>query len=122
MKDPVSVVTHFNNRFTSFLYKIILNENGPFGKVIQYYYRLEYQVRGAPHIHMKIWVKDAQVFGKNSEEVIIEFVQNHITCELPDEQKNPILFDLVNRYQMHRCSNSCKRFITRNSKCFTTCR
>jgi hypothetical protein len=23
---------------------------------------------------------------------------------------------------MHRCSNSCKRFITKNSKCFTTCR
>lgn len=23
---------------------------------------------------------------------------------------------------MHRCSNSCKRFITKNNKCFTTCR
>lgn len=34
VKDPISVSTHFHNRFSTFLNQVILNENGPFGKVI----------------------------------------------------------------------------------------
>lgn len=79
-------------------------------------------MRGAPHVHMKIWVKDAPVYGVDSEEIILEFIQKYISCELPDEKLNPMLFDLVSKYQAHRCSASCKRFITKGGKCFTKCR
>jgi hypothetical protein len=37
VRDPVSVSTHFQNRFICFLNNVILNENGPFEKVNKYF-------------------------------------------------------------------------------------
>jgi len=120
--DPISVSTHFQNRFSSFLKTVILNPKGPFGKVAHYFYRLEYQARGAPHIHMKIWLNNAPIFGINSNDEIIAFIEKHITCELPDESQNPILFELVNKFQFHRCRSHCKRIQFYKGKCFVGCK
>jgi hypothetical protein len=71
---------------------------------------------------MKVWIKDAPIYGKDTEDKIIDFIEKHITCELPDENKNPKLFDLVTKYQYHKCTGSCKRFVNKNKKCYTICR
>jgi hypothetical protein len=44
----------FENRWRAFLNTVILDPQGPVGIVTDYFWRLEYQARGAPHIHMKI--------------------------------------------------------------------
>ena len=93
--DPVTVTSQFEQRYRAFLNNIILDKNGPLGEVEHYYCRLEWQARGAPHIHAKLWCKNAKVLGKDPDEEVLAFIQKYITCELPDEKINPELYKLV---------------------------
>ena len=42
----------------------------PVGQITDYFYRVEFQQRGSPHIHGLFWVKGAPQYGKSSEEEI----------------------------------------------------
>lgn len=42
--DPICATIFFEKRWQSFLNEIILNKEGPFGEVNNYFYRIEYQV------------------------------------------------------------------------------
>ena len=72
----------FEQRWRSFFNQVIKSNNGPLGEVIHYYWRLEILARGAPHIHMKLWIKDAPIIGVNSEEEILGFIRKHKSCSL----------------------------------------
>ena len=82
-KNPAAVSIYFEHRFSKFLKTVILNKNGPLGEVTNWVWRLEYQSRGAPHIHMKLWIKDAPIIGEEGvtdEEVsysIIKYYSNY---------------------------------------------
>jgi len=110
----------FEQRWRSFFNQVIKSNNGPLGEVIHYYWRLEIQARGAPHIHMKLWIKDAPIIGVNSEEEILGFIRKHISCSLAED--NPELNELVLRFQSHKCTKSCMRVFFRGKKAFTKCR
>ncbi|MCP4491608.1 MAG: AAA family ATPase [Gammaproteobacteria bacterium] len=120
--DPVTVTNQFELRFRSFLNEIILDKDGPLGQVEHFYWRLEYQMRGAPHIHMKLWIKDCPILGKETDEKILDWIQKRITCVLPNPQKNPQLSNLVKQYQTHSCTASCRRSVKRSGRWFMQCR
>lgn len=40
-----------------------MSNAAPLGEVADWFYRVEYQQRGSPHIHMLIWLEDAPVYG-----------------------------------------------------------
>lgn len=61
--------------------------------------------RGAPHVHMLLWVKGAPVAGKDSDEDVIDFLKDKISCHDPPKDANPILHRLVNTYQRHRSAS-----------------
>lgn len=107
--EPGLVAYYFNQRFNSFFAKVLFAHNGPIGKVTGYFWRREYQSRGAPHMHIKLWINGAPIIGVDKEEDVINFIDNHITCALPDPIKEPILYDLVIRFQIHHCTESCIR-------------
>ena len=50
------------------------------GKIADWFYRVEYQQRGSPHIHMFIWLKNAPKFGKDSDCDAVSFIDKIITC------------------------------------------
>ena len=79
------------------------------GEVTHYFWKQEYQSRGAPHYHVFLWIKDAPVIGVDSEHAIAEWINNRITCHIPDEKDSPELYHLVTKYQLHKCSNYCRR-------------
>ena len=56
----------------------------PIGEIADYFYRVEFQQRGSPHIHGLFWVKEAPHFEKNSNEDIVKFVDKYITCQKSD--------------------------------------
>ena len=66
---------------------------------MDYFYRVEFQQRGSPHIHGLFWVKQAPQYEKNPNEEIVAFVDEYITCQKPDSSSE--MEDLVN-LQMHR--------------------
>ena len=90
------------------LFKTII-EGGALGKVDHYCIKKEYQARGAPHYHFLLWIHDAPVAGVDPPEKVLAWIEKRITCQIPNKDKEPELYDLLTRYQMHKCSAYCKK-------------
>jgi hypothetical protein len=65
-----------------------------FGKLKELIERFEFQLRGAIHSHCLLWTQ------KSVADMLAE---NHIRADIPDPEKEPRLYDLVIRYQIHVC-------------------
>ena len=83
-----------------------MSSAAPLGKIADWFYRVEYQQRGSPHIHMLIWLEDAPVYRCNNDSDVTTFIDKIITCKKPDN--DPELVLLVNR-QMHRHCQTCRK-------------
>ena len=70
------------------------------GKVEHYYWKKEYQSRGAPHYHVLLWVQDAPVMGKDPPEKVLAWIRERVTCHIPDQKNNPELHRMETRYQL----------------------
>ena len=103
-KDPVTCSRYFDHRVQEFLNTILKSSCEPVGKVLDYFYRVEFQQRGSPHIHMLVWVEDAPTLETNSEEEIIRFVDQYLTCST-DNEKTANLVNL----QSHKHSRTCRK-------------
>ena len=103
-KDPVTCSRYFDHRVQEFLNTILKSSSEPIGKVLDYFYRVEFQQRGSPHIHMLVWVENAPTLETKSEEEIIEFVDQYLTCN-SDNEKTANLVNL----QSHKHSRTCRK-------------
>ena len=104
--DPVTCARHFDYQVNQFLGSFLLSSLEPLGKISDWFYRVEYQQRGSPHIHMVIWVPGAPEYQVQSDTEVTAFIDKIITCHKPTD--NPQLLDLVNR-QVHRHSHTCHK-------------
>ncbi|CAG9807951.1 unnamed protein product [Chironomus riparius] len=115
--DPVTCSLYFDHKFKE-LFKTLKNTNeGPFGKykILQHYYRIEFQHRGSPHVHMILWLNDAPTFDADKPHLfhhIEEFIDNIISTSSDD----PNVQDFV-KYQYHKCSRTCKKKTRGNTSC-----
>lgn len=111
--NPVTACRMFENRVNAFISTVIMSQAKPIGDVKDYFIRTEFQSRGWPHIHCLFWCTDAPPFLKNdpNNETFIHYVDKHISCVLPDEETDPVLFELVTSVQLHskNHSRSCKK-------------
>ena len=57
--NPVFVACHFQYRLEVFFKEIVLN--GPLGKVKYHVIRVEFQVRGSPHVHICVGTKPCSI-------------------------------------------------------------
>ena len=87
-KNILTATLNFNNRVQEFIKHIIMNPKG--GMCVEYYnYRVEFQMRGAGHIHGTLWIdwkkmnKNMKEKGDNSFEV--ELVEKAFT-NIKDER------------------------------------
>ena len=111
--NPVLVARHFQNRVELFFKLFVIN--GPLGKAQYYAIRVEFQVRGSPHIHSFIWVLNAPILTEETIEDYVRWIDGIISAQLPDQQENSALHNLVKTYQMHRHSHSCRKY--KKDKC-----
>ena len=103
-KDPVTCSRYFDHRVQEFLNTILKSSCQPIGNVRDYFYRVEFQQRGSPHIHMLVWVENAPTLETNSEEEIVQFVDRYLTCSI-DNEKTANLINL----QSHKHSRTCRK-------------
>ena len=98
--DPVTTARYFENRMSLILkYLYTDKEGGPFGAypVIEYFWRVEFQTRGSPHVHMMTWNKNTPMyierdnpnisedeFAENRRE-LAKFADKFITCYRPQD-------------------------------------
>ena len=102
--DPVTCARYFEHRVQTFIKKVLKHDFKPVGEILNYFYRVEFQQRGSPHIHMIIWIKDAPVHGVSSDASVATFVDKYITCH-----KDEKIHTLIN-YQTHRHARSCRKY------------
>ena len=105
-KDPVTCARNFDHMVQLFFRDILKSSVMPIGEIADYFYRVEFQQRGSPHIHGLFWVKEAPEYGKSSNEEIAKFVDKYITCQKPENSSE--MEDLVN-LQTHRHAKTCKK-------------
>ena len=67
--------------------------------------RIEFQARGSQHAHTLLWVKDAPVYGTDSDEDVLAFIDKYQTCPFPSNQQLQKLVKL----QTHVHSSGCLR-------------
>ena len=99
--NPVTVARMFDHRFRIFLREVILSPANPIGYVNDFFFRVEFQQRGSPHVHCLFWVKDAPKLDKDGEDAVCDFIDQYVTCKLPSKIDNPELHDIVNSVQQH---------------------
>ena len=109
--NPVLMARHFQYRVEMFFKEIVID--GPLGKVTYHAIRVEFRVRGSPHIFM--WVIGAPILTKETKEEYIRFVDQVIKACLPDVNDDPELFNLVTTYQVHSHSKPCRKY--KNKPC-----
>ena len=89
-----------------FIRDVLKSTVAPIGEIADYFYRVEFQQRGSPHILGLFWIKDAPQYEKDSNEEVVAFVDKSITCyKLNSSGKMENLFNL----QMYRHAKTCKR-------------
>lgn len=87
-QDPVICATYFDHRFNA-LFKLIKSKNVIFKEhsVQHFFYRVEYQHRGSPHVHMLLWLEIAPVFDPSKPETFgqcVTLIDKYITCVVDD--------------------------------------
>ena len=106
--DPVLACTYLQTKFDALL-EYILSDAQPIGKVLHHFVRTEYQTRLMPHFHCFFWIEDAPIIGVDSPESVLEYIGKHICCKLPLADEDPVMHNLVQRFQSHRCNSYCLR-------------
>ena len=106
--NPVLVARHFQYRVEVFFKEIIID--GPLGKTKYYAIRVEFQVRGLPHVHCFLWVMNAPVLNSDNKEEYVAFVDQIVHAFLRDRNENPELHELVKFYQLQRHSKTCMKY------------
>uniref|UniRef100_A0A1X7T9K9 Helitron helicase-like domain-containing protein n=1 Tax=Amphimedon queenslandica TaxID=400682 RepID=A0A1X7T9K9_AMPQE len=91
------------------MFNKVLIKGQVLGPVSEFYYKKEYQARGAPHYHCLIWIANAPVVGESRAEDVVRFIDERVTCNIPNKDTCPQLHEVVTRYQLHKCSNYCKK-------------
>ena len=103
--DPVTCVRHFDQRVSQFIEIILKSPLSPLGVLKDFFYRVEFQQRGSPHIHMLAWIQDAPKYADNDEAEVLEYIDRVASCsanvriELKDD------LDL----QRHKHSRTCRK-------------
>ena len=103
-KDPVTCSRYFDHRVQEFINTVLKSSCEPIGKVLDYFYRVEFQQRSSPHIHMLVWIENAPTLETNSEEEIVQFVDQYLTCNTDNENT----VNLVG-LQSHKRSRTCRK-------------
>ncbi|XP_078383840.1 uncharacterized protein LOC144666317 [Oculina patagonica] len=104
--DPVTCARSFDHMVQLFIRDVLKSSAMPIGEIVDYFYRVEFQQRGSPHIHGLFWIKDAPQYEKSPAEEIVSFVDKYVTCQKPDSSSE--MYDLVNLH-MHRHAKTCKK-------------
>ncbi|XP_078794676.1 uncharacterized protein LOC144988280 isoform X2 [Oryzias latipes] len=108
-RNSVTAARMFDFRWHCFLRVVLMSPANPIGKIVDFFYRIEFQQRGSPHVHVLFWIEGAPRIGKESEEEVAAFIDKYVTCEIP--QDDEVLREIVLAVQQHSRNHtkSCKK-------------
>ena len=81
--NPITGVQMFQHRVEAFFSEYLLSDTHPLGCITDYVIKIEFQMRGSPHAHCLLWVKDAPKIDKDPDDVVCAFIDKCITAVIP---------------------------------------
>ena len=102
---PAACAKFFNHRVQKFFKHIVYSPHFPFGQLQYYFYMVEFQHRGSPHIHGLAWMKDAPKFDVQSDEEVCAYIDKIIACtsNVPEDEQDYV------KLQKHQHSKTCQK-------------
>ena len=109
-RHPLHAVMFFERRLDSFINNIIKGSSKPLGNVNDYWLRIEFQMRGCPHVHSFWWIDGApNLDSVEGRQQAPSFIDQYIHTTYPDENDTE-LYRLVNTLQVHSHSPTCYKY------------
>ena len=102
--DPVTCARHFDNRVQQFINSVLKSDLNPVGPLEDFFYRVEFQHRGSPHIHMLMWISNAPQYGISPDLDVTNFVDKFSSCSSVISD-NTSFIDV----QTHKHSRTCRK-------------
>lgn len=113
--NPVGCVRYWDNKLKN-LIAFMKNKNGTFSEfpIEDYVYRIEYQARGAPHVHGMVWCKNAPQYklgcSENDLDTLTAFADKYISA------KNNSEIPYV-AFQQHNHGTCCHKGTGNKTRC-----
>ena len=98
-KYPVVVARQFTLRTNALMRFLKMNPECLGGPITDFWYRIEFQNRGSPHLHMLLWYNTVPDFDSPEGLRVIDQV---VSCSLNGDNA-----ELVKRLQIHKHSTTC---------------
>ncbi|XP_066911966.1 uncharacterized protein [Clytia hemisphaerica] len=112
-RNPVTVARQIDHIFNKVFPKMLMSGMHPIGQILNYDDRREFQHRtGLEHVHSQVHIKDAPKINErdsSKDNEVIDFIDKYVTCQLPDKEKYPELYHLVNTVQKHHHTFTCRK-------------
>ena len=100
----------FQHRIEMFFSEYLLSNAHPLGHITDYMIKTEFQMRGSPHAHCLLWVKDAPKIDKDPDDVVCTFIDKYITAVIPPvAPENEHDIKLMDNLEKHSHSDYCHR-------------
>ena len=64
-QNPITAVQMFQHRIEAFFSEYLLSDAHPLGHITDHVIKIEFPIRGSPHPHCLLWVKDAPKIDKD---------------------------------------------------------
>ncbi|PZC74948.1 hypothetical protein B5X24_HaOG206881 [Helicoverpa armigera] len=103
-KHPVVIARQFTIRVNALMRLLKHNHDCLEGPIEDYWYRVEFQNRGSPHLHMLVWCNNVPEFSTPQG---IEVIEKVVSCSL--SPNDPVLRKLVEDLQIHKHTQTCKK-------------
>ena len=98
----------FQHRIEEFFSEHLLRDAHPLGHITDCVIKIEFQMRGSPHAHCLLWVKDAPKIDKDPDDVVCAFIDKYITAFIPPivpENKHHIKLMKKHTHSDYCCRN-----------------
>ena len=112
-EDPLMAAIHFERRFAALMKYVINSQEHPIGKVKDFFYRVDFQIRGICHYLVTtyfFWIENIpQDISCDTPDVLVQYIDSVIIkTDIPDES-DVELCQLVKRLQTHSHSKYLKK-------------
>ena len=119
--NPVVTARHFAHRFQCLSREVIKGTGQPIDEVLDFFWRIEFQLRGSPHIHSMWSIKDAlNLDTATGRQVAPQYIDHYISVGSPKEGDEE-LRELVLRLQQHHHTSTCRKTTRRRRNVAECC-
>ena len=88
-EDLLMAAIHFERRFDALIKYLINSQEHPIGKVKDFFYRVEFKIRGSCHYLVTtyiFWIENIpQDISCDTRDVLVQYIDSVIKTDIPDE-------------------------------------